>query len=113
MAQPAQVLIISPAETPARLQAEHLTSNGKTRAKAWVPFLTTDPEMVAFGVPVALFALKLGKARGSDPTHETLALLAGKLRLPILAPCPAENYEELAKAILSNPLYQGKNVVVC
>ena len=112
-AQPAQVILIRHGEKPANPEAAHLSKEGQKRAKELVPFLTTNPALTNFGLPVALYATHTTKHGHGIRTQETLAPLAKKLHLPIQTPSLAEDYAGLAKSILSNPAYRGKTVLIC
>ncbi len=112
-AQPAQIILIRHAEKPVHPEALHLSKEGQGRAKALAPFLTTNSAFTNFGQPVALYAAHTTKHGHGLRTQETLAPLAKKLHLLVQSPCLSEDYEGLARSILSNPKYQGKTVVIC
>lgn len=111
-AQPAQVILLRHAE---KLDDSnpHLSARGKQRARALVGFLTKTPTLTQNGLPVALFVPRLTHNRTSVRPQETLEPLAADLKLPISRPYPAKTYKELARAILKNPEYKEKTVVIC
>ena len=69
--------------------------------------------MTRLGSPVALFATRTTKHDTGVRTQETLVPLAKALKLRVQTPYLGSNYAELAKAILANPAYAGKTVLIC
>ena len=112
-AEPAQVILMRHGEKPDDPNAVHLSKAGEKRAKKLVPFLTSDPELTAHGLPVALYATKTTKSGHGQRTQETIAPLAKELHLPIESEYHSEEYQKLAQSILSNPKLQGKTVLIC
>jgi hypothetical protein len=111
--QPAQVVIIRHAEKPDDPDALHLSPRGQERAQALVKFFTDNRKVIRYGRPVALYATDPSKrGRGQRP-FETLEPTSKELKLPILTPFQSENYELLARQIMSQTNYQGKTVVIC
>ena len=113
LAQPAQVILIRHAEKPEDPQALHLSREGEKRARDLVNFVTTDPQLTKSGLPVALYATRATRHGHGQRTRETITPLAKELHLPIEAPYFSENFEALARSILSNPKYQGMSVLIC
>jgi len=111
--EPAQIILIRHAEKPEDTNAVHLSKEGEKRAKELVSFLTTDPALTKFGLPVALYATHPTKHGHGVRTVETLTPLAKELHLPIQEPYLSEDYQGLARSVLSNPRYAGKCVVIC
>ncbi|MBU6401848.1 MAG: histidine phosphatase family protein [Verrucomicrobia bacterium] len=112
-AHPAQIILLRHAEKPLNQREVHLSAQGRQRAVALVPFLTTTPALVTNGLPVALFATRPTRHDHSRRPYETLTPLAQHLRLRIQTPYPAAGYAALAERILADPAYDGKTVVVC
>jgi hypothetical protein len=110
---PAQIILIRHAEKPSDPKNPHLTKAGVRRARQLVSFITTDPAMTRFGLPVAVFATKTTKGGNGQRTQETVAPLARALGLPVLTPFLNKDYAAVAKLILGDPDYAGKNVLVC
>ncbi len=110
---PAQIILIRHGEQPDNNKNPHLSNAGLQRANDLVPFIRTDPQMTRYGAPVALFATRTTKHDTGVRTQETLVPLAKALKLPIQNPFLGSHYAELAKAILSNPAYSGKTVLIC
>ena len=111
--RPAQIILIRHADKPADPGDPHLSRAGVKRAEKLVPFVTTDPAMIKFGLPVAVFATHTTRDANGQRTQETVAPLAKALTLPVLAPYLGKDYAELAKSILANPRYAGKTVLIC
>ena len=83
------------------------------RAEQLVSFVTTDPAMTRFGVPVAVFATQTTKDDNGQRTQETVTPLARALKLPVQTPYLGKDYAALATLILANPAYDGKTVLIC
>jgi hypothetical protein len=58
---PAQIILIRHADKPADPEDPHLSRAGVQRAERLVSFITTDPAMTRFGLPVAVFATRTTK----------------------------------------------------
>ena len=111
--RPAQIILIRHAEKPSDEANPHLAPAGVRRAANLVAFLTTDPVVTKFGMPVAVFATAMTKNGDGVRTQETIAPFAKKLKLPVQTPVIGKDYLQLAAAILSKNAYAGKTVVVC
>ena len=112
-ARPAQILLIRHADKPADSEDPHLSPAGVKRAQRLVSFITTDPAMTRFGLPVAVFATQATKHDNGQRTQETVAPLARALKLPVQTPYLGKDYAALAKLILTSPAYAGKTVLIC
>jgi hypothetical protein len=111
--RPAQIILIRHAEKPADAEDPHLSPAGVKRAGLLPSFITTDPTMIRFGRPVAVFATQTTKQGNGQRTQETVAPLAKALKLPVQTPFLGEDYGKLAKLILGNGAYAGKTVLIC
>ena len=111
--RPAQIILVRHAEKPADPNDPHLSSAGVKRAEQLVSFITTDPAMTKFGLPVAVFATQTTKHDDGQRTQETVAPLARKLGLTVQTPALGKDYAVAAKMILSNPAYTGKTIIIC
>jgi hypothetical protein len=111
--RPAQIILIRHADQPADPLDPHLSPAGVQRAERLVSFITTDPAMTRFGLPVAVFATRTTKDGNGQRTQETVAPLARALKLPVQTPFLGKNYAALAYLILANPAYAGKTVLIC
>jgi hypothetical protein len=111
--RPAQIILIRHAEKPSDPEDPHLSRAGVKRAEQLLSFITTDPAMSRFGLPVAVFATQTTKHDNGQRTQETVAPLARALKLPVQTPFLGTDYGRLAKLILANPTYAGKTVLIC
>ena len=111
--KPAQIILIRHAEKPNNPKDPHLSKAGLERAERLVGFMTTNPVMIKFGSPVAIFATQTTKRGNGQRTQETVAPLAKALKVPVQTPFLGKDYAELAKLILATPAYAGKTVLVC
>lgn len=111
--RPAQIILIRHAEKPADPDDPHLSPAGVQRAQRLVAFITTDPEMTRFGLPVAVFATRTTLQDTGLRTQETVAPLAKALKLPVQTPFLGQEYAALAKQILAEPAYTGKTILIC
>jgi hypothetical protein len=113
VARPAQIILLRHAEKPADPEDSHLSPAGVKRAEQLVPFIMKDPAMSRFGLPVAVFASQTTKHGNGQRSQETVAPLAKALKLSVQTPFRSNGYAALAKAILANPAYAGKTVLIC
>jgi hypothetical protein len=111
--RPAQIILIRHADKPADSKNPHLSQAGGQRAERLVSFVTTDPAMTRFGLPMAVFATRTTKDDNGQRTQETVAPLARVLKLPVQTPFLGKDYAALAHLILANPVYAGKTVLIC
>ena len=110
---PAQIILIRHAEKPADADDPHLSAAGRDRAARLVKFVTTDPALMKFGPPVAIFATQTTKHDNGQRTQETVAPLAASLKLAVRTPFLGKDFGALAKIILADPSFAGKTVLVC
>jgi len=111
--RPAQIILIRHAEKPADDANPHLSRAGMKHAQRLVSFMTTNPAMIRFGAPVAIFATQTTQHDNGQRTQETVAPLARALKLKVQTPFLGKDYAALAKLILSTPAYAGKAVLIC
>jgi hypothetical protein len=111
--RPAQIILIRHADKPADPEDPHLSPAGVQRAERLVPFITTDPAMIRFGPPVAVFATRTTADDTGVRTQETVAPLAKALELPVQTPFLGAEYAALAKLILGEAAYAGKTILIC
>jgi hypothetical protein len=111
--RPARIILIRHAEKPTNPENPHLSRAGVKRAGQLASFITTNPAMTRFGVPVAVFATETTQHDNGQRTQETVAPLAKALKLPVQTPYLGKDYAELAKLILANRAYAGKTVLIC
>lgn len=112
-ALPAQVILLRHGEKPSDPAEVHLSHRGERRAQALVTLLGKDCRWTKSAPIVALYATHLTKHDRSHRTSETLTPLSQHLGLPIESPYKSEEFEALARKLLSDSKYDGKTVVVC
>ena len=110
---PAQIVLIRHAEKPVDPANPNLSEAGVLRAKQLVTFITTDPDVGRFGLPVALYATRTTNDGNGQRTQETLAPLSQALKLPVLTPYLGRKPGALARLILSSKAFAGKTVLIC
>ncbi len=110
---PAHIVLIRHGEEPSDANNPHLSAQGQARADQFVEFMTHDPAMIRLGTPAAIFATETTKDEYGQRTQETVAPLASILRVQVLTPYHAKDYERLAQRVLSDPSLGGKTVVIC
>jgi hypothetical protein len=113
VAQPAQIIIIRHAEKPDDDRDQRLSLEGRERAMALAPYLTSTPELLTNGLPVALFASRPTPRDHGQRPLETLAPLAKEVKLVVQTPFYSRDYALLAQSVLSNPDYKGKTILIC
>jgi len=111
--RPAQIILIRHADKPSDPKNPHLSKAGVRRADQLVSFIRTDPAMTRFGLPVAVFATKTTRDGNGQRTQETVAPLGRALGLPVQTPFLGKEYAAIAKLVLGNREYAGKNVLIC
>jgi hypothetical protein len=109
-AKPAQVILIRHAEKPP--QGHHLSTKGRERAAALVPYFLETPEVTRFKTPVAIYAQKSTKEHPSLRPVETVEGLARALGLELIL-YPREDFARLVEEINTRPAYDGKMVLIC
>jgi hypothetical protein len=107
--RPAQIILIRHAEKPADEEDPHLSPAGVKRAEQLVSFITTDPAMIRFGPPVAVFATQTTKRGNGQRTQETVAPLARALKLPVQTPLPQQGLRQTGEADSRKPEVRGKD----
>lgn len=111
-AAPAQVIIIRHAEKPHTGNSLSLSTKGKERAEALVPFFMETNEFLTYGTPVAIYAMKPSKADPSERSIETVKPLAQVLKLTIKQNHDRNDYKQLVNEILNDPTYHGRLVLI-
>lgn len=116
-AVPAQVMIIRHAE---KEPGGNLSQKGLERAGALAPYFELTPALVIFGTPVSIFAARptpsvspYGIDESTQRCIQTVGPTAELLTLPIHSGYAKLQENALAAFVLSDPLYDGKNVLIC
>ena len=110
---PRQVLLIRHAEKPPEeLMSDQLTDKGRERADALPKlFEKSDARPEAFAKPDFLFAG--ANTKKSARSTLTTAPLARALNLKVSAKVDKEEFVKLTSALLRDPKFVGKTVLVC
>jgi hypothetical protein len=103
---PAQILLFRHAEKPKDLDNAGLSKTGQIRAAALAVYL---PEM--FGPPSHLVATKRGPK--SQRPEQTIKPLSDSLKLPIDLRFEDAQFKDLAKELLTNPVYKNARIALC
>ena len=111
VAAPAEVILIRHGEKPE--DGPTLNARGYERARALPQLFETDARVLAFGRAVALFSARPAKAGGSVRSIETLEPTAKALGVAIDTRFTKDDIAALVRAVLTNPAYDGKTVLVC
>src|SRR5262249_8728985 len=108
---PAHILIIRHAEKPTNDSVD-LSPRGKERARA-LSNLFTKSESRPRKLPTPDFIFATRDSRRSHRPKETVKPLAKVLDLKINDDYVNEDFAKLAQALLSDPKYAGKTVLIC
>jgi hypothetical protein len=110
-AVPAEIIILRHAEKPAT--GSELNERGWQRARALPDLFLRDPRLLEHGHAVAIYVGAPAKAGGSVRSIQTMEPTAQALRLTLHQEITRDEIDRLAKALLKDPAYNGKTVVVC
>jgi hypothetical protein len=119
-AMPAQVIIIRHAEKPPT--GPDLDAQGYQRANALVGFFLSNPAMLQFGTPAAIYAAAPNLNAPANPMDveakslrsiETVTPLAKRLGLSINESYTKDEIAPVTQEILGNAAYEGKMVLLC
>ena len=109
-ATPNQVVIIRHAEKP--VTGNNVNQQGCERAFLLPDFFHLNPTVNQFGSPVAFYGARPTAKGGSIRSLETIAPTASSYGMQIQASFDKTQPTQAAQAILSNPAYNGKTVVM-
>lgn len=114
VAMPAQVIIVRHAEKDP-VSRQLINPQGLERPAALTYYLTQTDYLLNFGLPVVIFASRSIPIsdRIVPRTIETMMPVAEFLSLPIHSPYNGYQVHEMANFVLTNPRYNGKNVLIC
>lgn len=108
---PAQVVIIRHGEKPAT--GNELDPQGWQRAQALVGFFETDPAVIRYGTPAAIYAMAPKGPDGTLRPIETVTPLAQHLGLTIDEDYTKKEMPQVVADIMGNPAYDGRMVLIC
>jgi len=111
LATPAQVIIIRHGEKPPVGNA--LDPQGEERANALPIFFQTNPLVLDFGFPVAVFAFRPASSDSSIRGIQTITPTADSFGLAVHSPYSSSETTPMAQFVLSQPQYDGKMVLIC
>jgi len=103
---PSQILVLRHAEKPHDDGDTGLSQRGRLRAAALAVYLPDT-----FGRPTHLFATK--DTKESSRPRQTITPLAEALRLPIDTRFADDDFEDLARFLISRPDFENATVAVC
>jgi hypothetical protein len=110
-ASPAQIIIIRHGEKPDT--GDELNERGFARARALAEFFVSDPAVITYGPPAAIFAMKPKGPDGSVRPIQTVTPLAEKLGLTIDSDYLRDELPALVDAVMSVHAYDGRTVLIC
>jgi len=110
-AAPAQVFIIRHAEKPA--SGDSLSTKGRERAAALVPYFMETKELLNYGPPVAVYAMSPSKANPSERPIETVKGLAEALKVTLNSSYERDGYKKMVEDIMNDTSNHGKTVLIC
>jgi len=110
-AMPSQVFIIRHGEKV--VKGGSLSTKGNERAAALVPYLMETPTLFATNPPAAIYAMQTVTGETASPCIETITPLAEKLKITVTDKYNKGEHKKMAEAIKTDPLYNGKIVLIC
>lgn len=114
LAKPSHVILIRHAEKLEDDSEQHLSTKGKERAAALVPYFMNRETLPKITDLRAIYAQKPPHPeRSSLRPIETVQPLADALKLKVLTPWKRDEYKGLVREIMQNPRYDGKTVLIC
>jgi len=110
-AAPAQIILIRHAEKPE--YGNELNERGFKRAQALVKFFQTSSAVTRYGAPAAIYAAAPKDEDSSVRSVQTVTPLARALRITVSAELTRGQTHKLARAIMEDPAYEGRMVLIC
>jgi hypothetical protein len=107
-ATPKKIMVIRHGEKP--VTGNHLSAQGKARARALVKYFETSPDVT---IPDVIFAMTPGSEDESMRPIETVTPLAESLGLKIKSEYTRDEIKPLVKKIMKSRKYDGKTVLIC
>ncbi|OGR76799.1 MAG: hypothetical protein A2X32_01455 [Elusimicrobia bacterium GWC2_64_44] len=99
------------AEKPA--EGPELNAQGFKRAQALVKFFTTNPAVTKYGTPAGIYAAAPKNEDSSIRSIQTVTPLARAIGVKVDASFTRGQTGKLVRAIMENPDYDGRLVLVC
>jgi hypothetical protein len=110
-ATPAQIVILRHGEKPAN--GNDLSPQGYQRANALPGLFKSDPALLHFGTPAAVYAMGPKGPDGTERPIETVTPLAQALGLTLQDQFDKKDIQDLVTEVMTDPKYDGKMVVIC
>ncbi len=110
-AAPARILIIRHGEKPANTSDGNLSPRGYQRAQALTSLFSRQPQLLAFGRPVSMFAFN-NFGDGSNRGIETATPLANTLGIPVNSSFRPSETSDIAKFIFETAAFNHKMVMI-
>ncbi|MBC7395992.1 MAG: hypothetical protein H7333_00995 [Bdellovibrionales bacterium] len=111
LAMPAEVVVIRHAEKPAF--GNQLSRLGIQRANALPLFFENNPVITQHGKIAAIYVASPHNTQGSVRSIQTMVPTAKSLNLNLNEKYHRDDITALVNEVRSNPLYEGKTVVIC
>lgn len=108
---PAQITFIRSAET--ETEGGALSTKGKVRVAAYVPYFTDTKELTLHGPPVAIYVIGGAKDGEAASAAETVKPLADSLKLTIKTAFSRDDFKKMVDEIKKDVGLSGKNVLIC
>lgn len=110
-AAPAQVILIRHAEKPDA--GAELSQQGFRRAEALAAFFQTNPAVTRYGEPAAIYAAAPKNEDSSVRSIQTVTPLAKAIGIKVDASFTRGQTNKIVRAIMENPAYDGRMVLIC
>jgi len=110
--EPAQVIIIRHGEKPDP-EGTELSLKGRERAAALVPYFVSEPDVLEFGTPIAIYAQAQKHEDSSKRSIQTVTPLADALHLKINHSFERDDFKDMVKEINRDEKYEGHTVLIC
>ena len=110
-AAPAQVILIRHAEKPD--SGPELSAQGFRRAEALVKFFRNNPALTRYGTPAGIYAAAPKHEDSSVRSIQTVTPLARAIRVDIDTSFTRGQTNKIVRAIMEDPAYDGRMVLVC
>lgn len=110
-AAPAQVILIRHGEKPEN--GGQLNPQGFKRAEALVKFFKSEPAVLRYGTPIAIYAAGPKNEDSSVRSIQTVTPLARALNLQIDSRFTRGQTHKIVADLMENPAYEGRMVLIC
>ncbi len=108
-ALPSQITLLRGAET----EGGGLSTKGKERLAAFVPYFDNSPELKGHGAPGAIYVLGTAKEGGEGGAMEMAKALADHYKLTVITTYTRSDYKKMVDEIKKDADLNGRHVVIC